>query len=191
MLNIVLFGPPGSGKGTQSKKLTEKFKLVHISTGDVLRREIQERTQFGIEAQKLIDDGNYVPDEMAIELIHKEIKKNTNSDGFIFDGFPRTVYQAKLFPDILSEYGSDINLMLSLEVDEKVLIKRLLNRSKESGRPDDRKEEIVKKRIEIYNQKTAQVKDFYKSLGKFEAINGNGEIDVIFDKICEVIEKYK
>lgn len=190
MLNIVLFGPPGSGKGTQSKKIIDKYKLVHISTGEVLRNAIKEKTELGIEAQKFIDDGNYVPDEMAIEIIKDELDKHENSKGFIFDGFPRTTFQAEHFSSILSKYNSDVHVMISLKVDENLLLERLINRSKESCRPDDRKKEIIQKRIEIYNQRTAKVGDYYKSLGKFESINGNGEIDVIFDKICTALEKY-
>ncbi len=191
MLNIVLFGPPGAGKGTQSQKIIEKFKLVHISTGDVLRKAILKKTPLGIEAQKLIDDGNYVTDKMAFELIQTELEVNNNAKGFIFDGFPRTILQAERFPGFLTEYGGDVNVMISLEVEENKLIHRLIKRSEQSGRPDDREEEIIKKRIGIYNQRTACVKDYYKSLGKFEAVDGNGEIDVIFDKICTIIEKYK
>jgi adenylate kinase len=191
MLNIVLFGPPGAGKGTQSQKLIDKYNLVHISTGDMLRREIKANTPLGIEAKKLIDDGNYVTDEMAFRLIQTELEINKNSKGFIFDGFPRTTLQAKKFPEFLSEYNGDVDVMISLDVDENKLIKRLVKRSEQSGRPDDREEDIIKKRIGIYNQRTACIKDYYKSLGKFEAVDGNGEIDVIFDKICTIIEKYK
>lgn len=190
MLNVVLFGPPGSGKGTQSKKIIGKYNLIHISTGEVLRNAIKERTALGIEAQKFIDDGNYVPDEMAIEIIKNELDKYENPNGFIFDGFPRTTYQAEHFPSILSKYNSDVHLMISLEVDENILVERLISRSKESNRADDREKEIIQKRIEIYNQKTLIVSDFYKSLGKFESVNGIGEIDLIFGKICAAIEKY-
>jgi len=191
MLNIVLFGPPGAGKGTQSQKIIDKYNLIHISTGDILRREIKAKTSLGIEAQKLIDDGNYVTDEMAFRLIQTELEINKNSKGFIFDGFPRTTLQAEKFPEFLSDYDGNVDIMISLDVDENKLIDRLVKRSEQCGRPDDREEEIIKKRIGIYNQRTACVKDYYKSLGKFEAVDGNGEIDVIFDKICTIIEKYK
>ena len=191
MLNIILFGPPGAGKGTQSQKIIDKYNLMHISTGDALRREIEEKTSLGIEAKKLIDDGNYVTDEMAFKLIQTELEESKNSEGFIFDGFPRTTLQAEKFPVFLSKYGGDVNVMISLEVEENRLIHRLIKRSEQLGRPDDREEEIIQKRIGIYNQRTACVKDFYKSLGKYEAVDGNGEIDVIFDKICTIIEKYK
>lgn len=191
MLNIVLFGPPGAGKGTQSQKIINKFNLVHISTGDILRKAISEKTPMGIEAQKLIDDGNYVTDEMAIAIIKEELDRHKNTNGFIFDGFPRTKYQAETFPKLLSKYGGDVNVMISLEVEEKNLINRLINRAKDSGRPDDRKEEIIQKRIGIYNERTALVSDYYKTLGKHQSINGDGEIDVIFEEICETIERFK
>lgn len=191
MLNIVLFGPPGAGKGTQSKKIIEKFNLTHISTGDVLRKNIEKGTLLGIEAKKLIDDGNYVTDEMAIDIIHNELSSHNNPNGFIFDGFPRTIFQARQFSNILFKHGGDVSLMISIEVDETQLIERLVNRSKESGRPDDRQEDIIKKRIEIYHSRTSCIKEFYKSQGKFESINGNGEIDAIFNRMCEVIDKYK
>lgn len=190
MLNIVLFGPPGSGKGTQSKKLTGKFNLVHISTGEILRKEIGKQSPIGIEAQKLIDDGNYVTDDMALEILKGELTRNARAKGFVFDGFPRTIYQAEKFSEILSLNKKDIDLMISIEVADDEIIDRLIRRAKEFGRPDDRQKEIIQKRIEIYNQRTAKVADYYKSLGKFESINGNGEIDVIFDQICSAIEKY-
>lgn len=190
MLNIVLFGPPGAGKGTQSEKIIDKYKLNHISTGDILRKAISEKTPLGVLAASYIDDGNYVPDDVAIDIIKEELDKYKNPNGFIFDGFPRTRFQAEKFSGILSKYGGDINLMISLEVEEKELIERLKNRSKESGRPDDRAEDIIKKRIKIYNSRTAVVADYYKSLGKHESINGNGKIDIIFDDICNAIEKY-
>lgn len=190
MLNIVLFGPPGAGKGTQSEKIIDKYKLNHISTGDILRKAISEKTPLGVLAASYIDDGNYVPDDVAIDIIKEELDKYKNPNGFIFDGFPRTRFQAEKFSGILAKYGGDVNLMISLEVEEKELIERLKNRSKESGRPDDRAEDIIKKRIEIYNTRTAVVADYYKSLGKHESIEGNGEIDIIFEDICNAIEKY-
>lgn len=190
MLNVILFGPPGAGKGTQSKKIIEKYNLVHISTGDILRKEIALGSELGIEAKRLIDDGNYVTDDMAIAIIKEELKRNSDCNGFIFDGFPRTRYQAEKFPELLSDYGGDVNVMISLDVDENELTKRLINRAKESGRPDDRKEEIIKKRIGIYNERTAIVIDYYKNLKKYQAVDGNGNIDQIFSMICETIEKY-
>jgi adenylate kinase len=190
MRNIVLFGPPGAGKGTQSQKIIEKYNLVHISTGDILRKEIALGSELGIEAKRLIDDGNYVTDEMAIEIIKAELNRNKSCNGFIFDGFPRTKHQAEIFPGLLKDFGGDVNVMISLDVKEKILISRLAERAKQSGRPDDRKEEIIKKRIGIYNDRTAVVSNYYKNLGKHQLINGDGKIDVIFEEICETIEKY-
>ncbi len=189
MLNLVLFGPPGAGKGTQSEKISDKYNLVHISTGEVLRKAIEEKTSLGVLAASYIDDGNYVPDNIAIGIIKEELQKHKDSNGFIFDGFPRTRYQAEQFSEILSEFGGDINLMIALDVAEEELIKRLINRANDSGRPDDRAEDIIKKRIEIYNKKTAVVADYYKSIGKYKSIDGNDKIDVIFENICKSIEK--
>lgn len=190
MLHVILFGPPGAGKGTQSQKLTQKYGWVHLSTGEILRKEIEKKTPLGIEAQRLIDDGNYVTDDMAFEIIRSEIDRNKGAKGFIFDGFPRTTYQAEKFPEIAQLNGEHKQVLISIEVNEDILIERLLNRAKESGRPDDRQKDIIQKRIQIYHQKTSCVKEYYKSQGKLETVDGNGEIDSIFDKICEVIEKY-
>lgn len=190
MLNIILLGPPGAGKGTQSKKLTKKFDLVHISTGDILRSEIKKQSPLGIEAQKLIDDGNYVTDEMAFEIIRPVINQNHETKGFVFDGFPRTIYQAEKFSEIVNSNENDKNLLISIEVNEEVLIERLQNRSKKTGRPDDRQKDIIQKRIQIYHQKTACIKEYYKSQGKYVSVDGNGEIDVIFEKICKIIDNY-
>ncbi|MCB2194510.1 MAG: adenylate kinase [Bacteroidetes bacterium] len=191
MFNVILFGPPGAGKGTQSQKLSEKNGWVHISTGELLRKEIKNKTTLGIEAQRLIDDGNYVTDEMAFEIIKSEIERNKNAEGFVFDGFPRTIYQAEKFSEIVGLNGNHKYVLISIEVHEDVLIERLVNRAKESGRPDDRQKDIIQKRIQIYHQKTSCIKEYYKSQGKLETVDGNGEIDSIFDKICEVIEKHK
>ena len=188
MLNIVMFGPPGSGKGTQSQKLIEKYNLVHISTGEILRKEIAEKTPFGIEAQKFIDDGNYVTDEMAIEIILNVISKNKNSNGFVFDGFPRTIAQADTLKKILSDLNSDVSLMISFDVDEEILINRLQLRSDISCRPDDRSRDIIKKRLELYKHKTELVKKYYSQLSKYQSINGEGEIDKIFSDICKLID---
>ena len=190
MLNIVLFGPPGAGKGTQSQKIIDKYNITHISTGDILRKAIAEKTPLGVLAASYIDDGNYVPDDVAIDIIKEELDKQKSPNGYIFDGFPRTRFQAEKFSGILATYGGDVNLMISLRVEEKQIIERLNNRSKKSGRPDDRAEDIIRKRIGIYNTRTAVVADYYKSLGKYESIDGNGKIDSIFDDICDAIEKY-
>ncbi|MFP4023478.1 MAG: adenylate kinase [Thiohalospira sp.] len=191
MLNIVLFGPPGAGKGTQSKKIISKYGLKHISTGEILRKAIAEKTPLGIEAKKHIDKGYYVPDEMAIDIIKLELDKYPYARGFIFDGFPRTINQANQLEKILSVINAKINVMISLETDEKVIIRRLTHRYNNSGRPDDQSLDIIKKRITIYHANTSILKDYYKSKGKCELVCGIGEIDVIFDKICSIIERYK
>lgn len=189
MLNIVLFGPPGAGKGTQSEKLIAKYELVHLSTGDILRNEIQNKTQSGLEAKKLMDQGLLVPDNVVIKMIEDRIDANKNSRGFIFDGFPRTSAQAQALDEMLQRKQSSITKMLALKVDDDELIKRLLNRGKESGRPDDQNEEVISRRIKEYNMKTAPLMEFYSAQNKFQSINGIGNIDEIFDRLCNAIEK--
>lgn len=188
MLNIVLFGPPGSGKGTQSAKLIEKYQLVHLSTGDILRGEIAAKTPLGIEAGKKIDKGELVSDEVVISMIGNKLDANTSSKGFIFDGFPRTTAQAVALDKLLAERNAAISVMLSLEVEKQELICRLLNRGKDSGRADDQDLSVIEKRIAIYDCETAIVTDYYKAQGKFKAICGMGSIDEIFNKLCEAIE---
>ena len=191
MLNVVLFGPPGAGKGTQSKKIIEKYKLVHISTGEILRREIAQNTAIGIEASRQIDKGYYVSDEMAIQIIKNEIEKHKKAEGFIFDGFPRTIYQADELNTMLNAMGSKLNVMILLHVEENILIERLLKRAEESGRLDDQSEEIIKKRLKIYTERTEILKEYYKLAGKQESVYGIGKIDIIFEKICDIIERYR
>jgi adenylate kinase len=188
MLNIVLFGPPGAGKGTQSEKLISAYELVHLSTGDILRNEIANKTASGLEAKKLMDQGVLVPDEVVIKMIEDRIVANRNAKGFIFDGFPRTTAQAKALDEMLTSKGTSISMMLALEVPDDELIKRLLNRGKDSGRPDDMNEQVISKRINEYNNKTAPLKEFYSVQGKFYSINGIGSVDDIFNRLCKVIE---
>lgn len=191
MLNLVLFGPPGAGKGTQSQKLIEKYQLVHLSTGDILRGEITQGTPLGIEAKKLMDDGKLVPDEVVIGMISNKLDNNSTAKGFIFDGFPRTVAQAEALDSLLASKNEQISGMIALQVEEAELEKRLLLRGKESGRPDDANPEIIKKRIVEYNSKTAPVANYYEQQGKLKNINGVGSIDEIFNDICQVINNYK
>lgn len=188
MMNIVLFGPPGAGKGTQSGKLIEAFLLVHLSTGDILRNEIANKTMAGMEAKKLMDQGILVPDNVVIKMIEDCIDANRNAKGFIFDGFPRTTAQAKALDEMLARKDSSINRMLALEVEDKELIKRLLSRGKESGRPDDQNDAVIARRIGEYNSKTAPLKDYYTAQGKFYSIDGIGSIDDIFERLCQVIK---
>lgn len=188
MLNIVLFGPPGAGKGTQSEKLIESFELVHLSTGDILRNEIANKTEAGLAAKKLMDQGLLVPDEVVIRMIEDRIDANRNAKGFIFDGFPRTTAQAKALDSMLERKDSSITMMLALEVKDEELIKRLLNRGLESGRPDDQNESVITRRISEYNLKTAPLKEYYSAQNKFYSIDGIGTIDDIFERLCGVIE---
>ena len=188
MLNIVLFGPPGAGKGTQSQKLIDKYNLVHLSTGDLLRSEISAGSELGLKAKQLMDQGILVPDEVVIGMIDNKIKENIYAGGFIFDGFPRTVPQAQSLDKLMFENGNEINCMIALQVDEKELTKRLLLRGQTSGRPDDSNEELIRKRVQEYNTKTAQVADYYSGQGKYHSIYGIGEIDEIFEKACQIID---
>jgi adenylate kinase len=190
MLNLVLFGPPGAGKGTQSQKLIEKYGLIHLSTGDLLRGEINQGTELGLEAKKLMDEGILVPDAVVIGMISNKLDANKGSKGFIFDGFPRTVAQATALDELLESKSSKISGMIALEVNDDELEHRLLLRGKESGRPDDANPEVIRKRIVEYNNKTAPVADFYKKQNKFKSINGIGSINEIFDAIVNVIAAY-
>lgn len=189
MLNIVLFGPPGAGKGTQSAKLIEKHKLIHLSTGDLLRSEIAASSPLGLEAKKLMDQGMLVPDEVVIGMIDQKLEANKTANGFIFDGFPRTKAQAEALDKLLEKKGSSISMMLALEVDTDELTKRILLRGQNSGRSDDTDESIVRKRVQEYNSKTAPLKDYYHAQHKYFAVNGLGEIDDIFKSLCEAIDR--
>lgn len=188
MLNLILFGPPGAGKGTQSEKIIAKYNLIHLSTGDLLRSEIQAGTELGLKAKTLMDQGILVPDEVVIGMIENKLKEHRSAAGFIFDGFPRTVKQAEALDNLLTSYNEGISVMVALSVDDDELLARLLNRGKTSGRPDDQNEELIAKRIQEYNSKTKPVADYYQGQGKFVAINGIGEIDFIFEEISNAIE---
>lgn len=188
MLNLVLFGPPGAGKGTQSQKLIEKYGLIHLSTGDLLRSEIAQGTELGLEAKKLMDQGVLVPDAVVIGMISHKLDAHKDANGFIFDGFPRTVAQAEALDDLLKSKGENISGMIALEVGDEELEHRLLLRGKDSGRPDDANPDVIRKRIKEYNDKTTPVAEFYKSQDKFTSVNGIGSIKEIFDSISAVTE---
>ncbi len=191
MLNVVLFGPPGSGKGTQSVKLIEKYGLVHLSTGDVFRANIKGGTDLGNLAKSYMDKGDLVPDEVTTDLLISEVNKHVAPKGFIFDGYPRTTSQAQALDAFLSTKGWSISGMLALEVDNDELKKRLLLRGKESGRPDDQNPEIIANRINEYNTKTAPLQSYYEAQGKYRGVKGVGEIDQIFSSLCAEIDSLK
>jgi len=188
MLNLVLFGPPGAGKGTQSNLLIDKYNLVHLSTGDILRGEIAAGTALGLEAKTLMDKGDLVPDKVVIGMISSKLDNNPTANGFIFDGFPRTAAQATALDTLLSAKGTAISAMLSLKVEDAELIKRLLERGKESGRADDKNESIIANRINEYNNKTAPLKEFYAAQNKLSEIEGVGSITDIAQKLNTVID---
>lgn len=189
MLNLVLFGPPGAGKGTQSEKLIEKYQLVHLSTGDLLRSQIAAQTELGLKAKALMDEGVLVPDEVVIGMIDSKLRENQSAAGFIFDGFPRTVPQAEALDALLAQYDEQITLMAALEVAEEELTKRLLLRGQSSGRPDDQNEDLIRRRVSEYNEKTTPVAGYYQQQKKYVGINGIGEIEDIFQSICNAIEE--
>lgn len=188
MLNIVLFGPPGAGKGTQSAKLIEKYNLIHLSTGDLLRSQIAEGTELGLKAKGLMDAGLLVPDEVVIGMIESKLVQHADAKGFIFDGFPRTIPQAEALDNLLKSRNTSISAMLALEVEEKELIQRLLLRGQSSGRADDQNESLIAQRVNEYNTKTAPVASYYKSQGKYFAVYGIGEIEEIFANLCKVVD---
>ena len=189
MFNLILFGPPGSGKGTQSEKLVEKYRLVHLSTGNLLREEIANRTPLGLEAKNFIDKGQLVPDEVVIGMIDSCLDHHKAASGFLFDGFPRTAAQAQALDKLLSLKKSEIALVLALEVSEEELVKRLLNRGKTSGRSDDTNEKIIHQRFTVYNNETAPIAEHYKKLKRFQSIKGEGSVEEIFDSLCQAIDK--
>ena len=188
MLNIVLFGPPGAGKGTQSEKVLKKYNLVHLSTGDLFRLHLNNETALGLEAKKYMNKGDLVPDEIVIGMVEDKINKSSNVIGFVFDGFPRTINQAIALDNMLEKKNIPIKQMIALKVDEKELIKRIQNRAKTSGREDDKSIDKINNRIQVYNQETKPVADYYKKYDKYSEVDGIGEIDEIFIKLCSKID---
>jgi len=191
MFNLILFGPPGSGKGTQSEKLIEKYGLMHLATGNILREELANQTELGLAAKSYMDKGQLVPDEVVIGMIRSAIEHNPQVKGFLFDGFPRTVAQSVALDNLLKEKGAQINLLLALEVGEDELIGRLINRGKTSGRTDDVNENIIRARITEYENKTSPVAGHYQQLGKVVKVKGEGTIDEIFSSLSKEIDKKK
>lgn len=189
MFNFILFGPPGSGKGTQSVKIAEKYNLVHISTGDIFRKNIREKTPLGIKVQSIIEKGELVPDSLLIEILEDALQQHSTAKGFVFDGFPRTIQQAKDLDAMLAKRKDSVSLVLALEVDDDEILKRLLKRAEIEGRKDDTKE-VIANRIGVYNSQTQPLIDFYKGKNKFKSIHGLGGIDQIFAGICKIIDQH-
>ena len=189
MFNLILFGPPGSGKGTQSEKLVDKYGLLHLSTGNLLREEIANKTPLGKEAKKFIDNGQLVPDEVVIGMVDTYFDKHKDAKGFLFDGFPRTVAQAQALDKLLALKKTDIATVLALDVSEDELAKRLLNRGKTSGRSDDTNDEVIRKRFSVYSNETSPVAEYYKKARKFKNIKGEGSVEEIFAALRQAIDK--
>jgi len=188
MINIVLFGKPGAGKGTQAEFLKTKYNLVHLSTGDIFRFNIKNDTDLGKLAKSFMDKGDLVPDEVTIKMLEDEVDKNLDKDGFLFDGFPRTIAQAEALDAFLATKSWKITATIALEADDEILVQRLLERGKTSGRPDDQDEEKIRNRYNEYNEKTAPLTEFYKKQGKFHAVNGIGSIEEITQRLGKVID---
>ena len=189
MLNIVIFGPPGSGKGTQSARIVKKYNLVHLSTGDLLREEMAKDTPLGREVRKFIDKGMLVPDEIIIRELYEKASEFLDSPGLIFDGFPRTIVQAEMLDQMLDSREIPVNIVLSVNVDEEELFKRMMGRAEDSGRSDDTSE-IIRHRIEVYKQQTLPLIEYYKKHGKIAAINGMAPVDVVFSRITKAVDTY-
>ena len=188
MTNLVLFGPPGAGKGTQATVLKEKYQLVHISTGDVFRYNIKNETELGRNAKSYMDKGQLVPDDVTISMLEAEVDKNPEAKGFIFDGFPRTAAQAEALANLMAKKHTEVSAMIALEVDDEILVERLLERGKTSGRPDDADEAIIRNRIKVYYEETAILKQYYLKEDKYFGVNGVGSIEEITQRLSEVID---
>jgi adenylate kinase len=188
MLNIVLFGAPGCGKGTQAVRLKEKYGINHVSTGEIIRNEIKNETELGKQVAAAISRGELAPDEVVINIIANYVRDNKECAGNIFDGFPRTTAQAEAFDKILAEEGESVNVMVYMDVPEQELVDRILLRGKDSGRADDASEDVIRNRIAVYREQTAIVADHYSKQGKYAAIDGVGTMDEVFDRICKAID---
>ncbi len=188
MINIILFGPPGSGKGTQAALLVERYGLEHVSTGDLFRKEIGNGSFLGKQAQQYISRGELVPDEVTIGMLRQKVETHSEAEGFIFDGFPRTVAQAEALDRLLAEEGTAVHLLLSLEVDDEEIVKRIKGRAVVSGRPDDADEGVIRHRIAVYKKETAPVFEYYEQRGKSHRVNGIGSIEEIFRRLCALID---
>ena len=190
MLNIVLFGAPGCGKGTQSELLERRFSLCHISTGSIIREQIAAQTELGLQMKACIERGELAPDQLVIDMVADYVAKHKEGVGVIYDGFPRTTAQAEAFDKILAQYGEKVTVMINMEVPEEELVKRILLRGKDSGRADDQSEEIIRNRIDVYNAQTAVVADYYSAQGKYESVPSLGTIEEVAERIAKVVENY-
>lgn len=190
MLNLILFGKPGSGKGTQASQIQNKYNLVHISTGDVFRKNMSNKTDLGMLAKGYMERGELVPDEVTVNMLKEELEDHLPCEGFIFDGFPRTSYQAEKLDALLTKYSLNIHLTIALDVDNNTLIKRLLNRGKSSGRVDDQSKDMINKRLQEYDKKTKPLIEFYTRQNKYKSINGIGEMDDITTRIVNLLDNY-
>ncbi len=190
MLNIVLFGAPGCGKGTQSELLERRFSLCHISTGSIIREQIAAQTELGLQMKACIERGELAPDQLVIDMVAEYVTKHKEGVGVIYDGFPRTTAQAEAFDKILAQHGEKVTVMINMEVPEEELVKRILLRGKDSGRADDQSEEIIRNRIDVYNAQTAVVADYYSAQGKYESVPSLGTIEEVAERIAKVVEKY-
>jgi adenylate kinase len=188
MINLILFGPPGSGKGTQAKFLVEKYRLTHISTGDLFRYEIGNKTPLGMKAQAFMNKGELVPDSVTIGMLENKLDQDKNPNGYILDGFPRTIAQSEALDKILKERGTEVSHLIALDVDDQEIVKRLLERGKTSGRPDDANEEVIRIRIDEYKAKTSPVYNYYDAQNKSQKVNGVGGLQEIFQRLCAAIE---
>ena len=191
MLNVVLFGAPGCGKGTQSELLEKKFGLSHISTGEIIRSQIKAQTELGKQMQEYISRGELAPDSVVIGMVENYLAENKDIKGTIFDGFPRTTAQAEAFDAMLKKMGDDVDIMIYMDVPEEELVKRILLRGKDSGRADDASEDVIRNRIAVYREQTAIVAEHYSKQGKYVAVNGVGTLDEVFGRICEAIDAAK
>lgn len=189
MINLILFGPPGSGKGTQAARLVEKYRLIHISTGDLFRYEMSHNTPLGQQAKAFMAKGELVPDEVTIGMLRNKVDAHPEAKGFIFDGFPRTIPQAQALDHLLTEKNTAIRCLLALQVDDDEIVHRIKLRGATSGRPDDNDETIIRNRITVYKNETTPVYDFYARQGKSHSINGIGEIESIFERLSSIIEQ--